>query len=160
MPYLPSKTSPHQKDAGNQVMPDNVLRPDKDAELHVPQMTAEQNQTEDENENQSVVKQDIINEDDETISDLDNERKDNKHLCESEVELNAHIFAIPKALLTYGAKKQRPRRVSSESNDDVYDCMGTLMIPKHLLMETRSLDVYLDFSAVKVRSISVQKVIF
>ncbi|KAI7810423.1 uncharacterized protein si:dkey-9i23.6 [Triplophysa rosa] len=151
LPYLPSKTSSPQKDAGKQAMPDDVVHPDKNTELH--QMTTEQNQTEDGNEKQSDVKQDIINEDDETISELDNKRKENRHLPEREIEPNAHIFAIPKALLSNAAKQQRQRRISSETNnsDDVYDCMGTFVIPKYdfLLMERRSLDVYLDFSTVK-----------
>ncbi|KAA0722125.1 hypothetical protein E1301_Tti009127 [Triplophysa tibetana] len=153
LPYLPSKTSSPQRDAGKQVMPDEVVNPDKDTELHVPQMTTEQNQTEDGNENLSDVKQDIINENDETISELDNKRKDNRHLLEREVVPNAHIFAIPKALLSNAAQKQRPRRISSETNssEDVYDCIDTFLIPKNdfLLMERRSLDVYLDFSTVK-----------
>ncbi|XP_056591208.1 uncharacterized protein si:dkey-9i23.6 [Triplophysa dalaica] len=153
LPYLPSKTSSPQKDAGKQAMPDDVVHPDKDTELHVPQMTSEQNQTEDGNENLSDVKQDIINENDETISELDNERKDNRNLLEREVVPNARIFAIPKALLSNAAQKQRPRRISNEINtsENVYECMDTFLIPKNdfLLMERRSLDVYLDFSTVK-----------
>ncbi|KAA0722123.1 hypothetical protein E1301_Tti009129 [Triplophysa tibetana] len=153
LPYLPSKTSSPQRDAGKQAIPDDVVHPDKDTELHVPQMKTEQNQTEDGNENLSDVKQDIINENDETISELDNKRKDNRHLLEIEVLTNAHIFAIPKALLSNAAQKQRPGRISSETNNskNVYECMDTFLIPKNdfLLMERRSLDVYLDFSAVK-----------
>lgn len=149
LPYLPSKTSPPQKDA----MPENVLRPDKDAELHVPQMTAEQNQTENSTDNHSDVKRDIINKTDETVSHPKNKIKDNSHLHVREAEPNAKIFAIPKALLTNAAQQQRPCRISCEpkNSDDVYDCMGIFMIPKcdFLLTGRRSLDVFLDFSTVK-----------
>lgn len=143
LPYLPSKTSPPRKDT----TPD-VLHPDEDAELHVPLMKSERNQTKTSTGNHS----DVIR--DETVSP--NERKDNRHLLERD-GANGTIFAIPKALLTNAAQQQRPRRTS---RDDVCDRM--FMIPKYdfLLTGRRSLDVFLDFSSVEVRSISVQKVHF
>ncbi|XP_066535122.1 uncharacterized protein si:dkey-9i23.6 [Hoplias malabaricus] len=66
---------------------------------------------------------------------------------------NSIVFAIPKALITNGAVKQRKSEVplnEPSNGDDIYDFMEVYMFPKHdIPSKTTGMDPPLDISAVK-----------
>ncbi|XP_051557866.1 uncharacterized protein si:dkey-9i23.6 [Myxocyprinus asiaticus] len=149
--YLPSKATLPQKDTGEQSIsefPDNVLHPDMDTQVHKSLLTTEQDLSEDRQYNQSDTDQDNI-----SITQLDNVSKVNRHLHVIPVEPNANIFAIPKALLTNSVNNQRTSGLVCESynSDVINNCVGVYMIPKHdfRLLDRKSQNVPLDFSTVK-----------
>lgn len=127
--YLPSKTSPAEKDASDQPMTCDVLQTEKDrpTQLNIPLLTPQQDQSED-------IK---TSQDDVSDAQQDNVTKVNSDL---HLRQDADTFAIPKALLTTNARKQMP----SGKSEDIYDCLGIYIILK------KSSDAPpMDFSAVK-----------
>lgn len=137
--YLPSKTSPAEKDASDQPMTCDVLQTEKDrpTQLNIPLLTPQQDQSED-------IK---TSQDDVSDAQQDNVTKVNSDL---HLRQDADTFAIPKALLTTNARKQMP----SGKSEDIYDCLGIYIILK------KSSDAPpMDFSAVKVGNTSVLSVV-
>ncbi|XP_018944336.2 uncharacterized protein LOC109072556 isoform X1 [Cyprinus carpio] len=148
--YLPIKESPAEKETSDQSMTNDVLRPEKDIQLDVPPPTAEQDQPEDIKTPEEDQPEDVkVNQDSASDPQEDNVAKVKSDLDVKQVEWDANIFAIPKALLTNNARQKR----SCESNksDDVYDCVDMYIIPKNdfPLMKRKASDALLDFSAVK-----------
>lgn len=145
LPFLPSKTSQTNQDAGDKAMVDNINRPEEDAQIHVSQPTTKQNQPED---NRLDKKQHFINTE-ETISELESVTKVNNHIYAKEIESDGDIIAIPKALVINPAKQQRVCGIYQSG--DIFDCRGKYVIPKHdfLLVQRKSADVASDFSAVQ-----------
>lgn len=146
--YLPSKESPSEKDTSDQSMTNDVLQPEKDIQLNVPLSTPEQDQSEDIKDNQDSV----------SDPQEDNVAKANSDLDVKHVEQDPNIFAIPKALLTSNAIKQRAG-IDCEPNksEDICDRMDMYIIPRNdfPLMKRKASDAPLDFSAVKVGNIFV-----
>lgn len=145
--YLPSKTSPVEKDTSDQPMTNDVLQTEKDAQLNIPLLTPQQDQSED-----------IKNSQD----DVSDAQQDNVAKVNSDLHLrqDPNTFAIPKALLTTNAIKQMASGIDckSKKSDDIYDCLDMYIIPKNdfPLMKRKSSDAPpMDFSAVKVGNTSV-----
>ncbi|XP_056097289.1 uncharacterized protein si:dkey-9i23.6 [Rhinichthys klamathensis goyatoka] len=138
--YLPSKTSPAEKDTSDQPMTNDVLQTEKDTQLNIPQQTPQQDQSED-----------IKNSQDD-VSDV---QRDNVAKVNSDLHLrqDANTFAIPKALLTTPIKLMASGiDCKSKKSDDIYDCLHMYIIPKNYvpLMKRKSSDAPpMDFSAVK-----------
>ncbi|XP_016323572.1 uncharacterized protein LOC107674185 [Sinocyclocheilus anshuiensis] len=140
--YLPSKESPTEKDTSDQSMTNYVLQPEKDIQLNVPLPTPEQDQSEDIKDNQDIV----------SDPQEDNVAKANSDLNVKQVEQDANIFAIPKALLTSNAIKQRAGiDCETKKSEDIYDRVDMYIIPRNdfPLMQRKTSDAPLDFSAVK-----------
>ncbi|XP_016089524.1 uncharacterized protein, partial [Sinocyclocheilus grahami] len=137
--YLPIKESPAEKDTSDQSMTNDVLQPEKDIQLEVPLPTPEEDQSEDIKDNQDSASR----------PQEDNVAKVNSGLDVKQVEWDANIFSIPKALLTNNAIQQRA--CESNKSDDTYDCVDMYIIPKNdfPLMKRKASDAPLDFSAVK-----------
>jgi len=145
--YLPSKSSPAEKDTSDQAMTNDVLQTEKDTQLNIPQQTPQQDQSEDIKNSQDDVR-DV--------------QQDNVAKVNSDLHLrqDANTFAIPKALLTTNAIKLMAPGIDckSKKSDDIYDCLHMYIIPKNdvPLMNRKSLDAPpMDFSAVKVGNTSV-----
>ncbi|XP_018937987.2 uncharacterized protein LOC109065471 [Cyprinus carpio] len=140
--YLPSKESPSEKDTSDQSMTNDVLQPEKGIQLNVPLPTPEQDQSEDIKDNQDSV----------SDPQEDNVAKANSDLDVKHLEQDPNIFAIPKALLTSNAIKQRAG-IDCEPNksEDICDRMDMYIIPRNdfPLMKRKASDAPLDFSAVK-----------
>ncbi|KAF4118534.1 uncharacterized protein si:dkey-9i23.6 [Onychostoma macrolepis] len=170
--YLPIKESPAEKDTSDQSMTNDVLQPEKDIQLDAPLPTPEQDQSEDTKTPEQDQSEDIktpeedqsedtktpeedqsedIKDNQDSVSDPqeDNVAKANSDLDVKQVERDANIFAIPKALLTNNAIQQRARE--SYKSDDIYDCVDMYIIPKNdfPLMKRKASDAPLDFSVVK-----------
>nr|XP_055060883.1 uncharacterized protein si:dkey-9i23.6 isoform X1 [Misgurnus anguillicaudatus]XP_055060884.1 uncharacterized protein si:dkey-9i23.6 isoform X1 [Misgurnus anguillicaudatus] len=139
LPFLPSKTSQTDQDAGD------MNRPEEYAQIHVSQPTTKQNQPED----NRLDKKQHINNTEETISELDSVTKVNNNIYAKEVGSDGDIIAIPKALLINPAKQQGVCGIFQSG--DVFDCRGKYVIPKQdfMLMKRKSEDVSFDFSAVQ-----------
>ncbi|CAM4482015.1 unnamed protein product [Leuciscus chuanchicus] len=139
--YLPSKTSPAEKDTSDQPMTYDVLQTEKDTQLNIPLLTPQQDQSEDIKNSQG---------------DVSDAQQDNVAKVYSDLHLrqDANTFAIPKALLTTNAIKQMASGIDckSKKSDDIYDCLDLYIIPKNdfPLMKRKSSDAPpMDFSAVK-----------
>ncbi|KAK7161486.1 hypothetical protein R3I94_004239 [Phoxinus phoxinus] len=133
--YLPSKTSPAEKDTSDQPMTYDVLQTEKDTQLNIPLDKSE----------------DIKNSQD----DVSDAQQDNVAEVNSDLHLQeANTFAIPKALLQSNAVKQMASGIDcmSKKPNDIYDCLNVFIIPKKdlSLMKRKSWDALpMDFSAVK-----------
>ncbi|XP_059410395.1 uncharacterized protein LOC132143833 [Carassius carassius] len=141
--YLPIKESPVEKDTSDQSMTNDVLQPEKDIRLDVPPPTAEQDQSEDMKTPEEDQSEDTKVNQEKSVAKL------NSDFDVKQVELDANIFAIPKALLTNNAKQ----KMACESNksDDVNNCVNMYIIPKNdlPLMKRKASDGPLDLSTVK-----------
>ncbi|XP_067261108.1 transcriptional regulator ATRX homolog isoform X2 [Chanodichthys erythropterus] len=142
--YLPSKTSPAEKDTSDQPMTNDVVQTEKDTQLDIPVLTPEQDKSEDIKNNQEDV----------SDAQQDNVAEVNSDSHVRQVKQDAKTFAIPKALLTNNAKKQMSSGMDCESkkSGDIYDRLDMYIIPKKdlPLMKKKSSDAPpMDFSAVK-----------
>ncbi len=117
---------------------EDIKTPEQDQSEDI--KTPEQDQSEDMKDNQDSVRD----------PQEDNVAKSNSDLDVKQVERDANIFAIPKALLTNNAIQQRA--CESNNSDDIYDCVDLYIIPKNYftLMKRKASDAPLDFPAVKV----------
>ncbi len=117
---------------------EDIKTPEQDQSEDI--KTPEQDQSEDIKENQ-----DSVNDPQE-----DSVTKANNDLDVKQVDRDANVFAIPKALLSINAIQQRS--YESNKSDDVYDCVDMYIIPKNdfPLMKRKASDAPLDFSAIKV----------
>ncbi|XP_026106716.1 uncharacterized protein LOC113078609 [Carassius auratus] len=143
--YLPIKESPIEKDTSDQsqmIMTNDVLQPEKDIQLDVPPPIAEQDQSED------MKTREVDQSEDMKVNQENSVAKLNSDFDVKQVELDANIFAIPKALLTNNARK----KITCESNksDDVNNSVNMYIIPKNdlPLMKRKASDP-LDLSTVK-----------
>ncbi|ROI47861.1 hypothetical protein DPX16_16284 [Anabarilius grahami] len=141
--YLPSKTSPAEKDTSDQTMTNDVVQTEKDTQLNIPLLTPEQDKSEDIKNNQEDV----------SDAQQDNVAEVNSDSHVRQVK-DAKTFAIPKALLTNNAIKQMSYGMDCESkkSGDIYDRLDMYIIPKNdlPLMKGKSSDAPpMDFSAVK-----------
>ncbi len=149
--YLPIKETPTEKDTSDQSMTNDVLQTENDIQLDVPLPTPEQDQSEDIKTPEQDQSEDMKdNQDSVRDPQEDNVAKSNSDLDVKQVERDANIFAIPKALLTNNAIQQRA--CESNNSDDIYDCVDLYIIPKNdfTLMKRKASDAPLDFPAVKV----------
>ncbi|XP_048052818.1 uncharacterized protein si:dkey-9i23.6 isoform X2 [Megalobrama amblycephala] len=142
--YLPSKTSPAEKDTSDQPMTNDVVQTEKDTQLDIPLLTPEQDKSEDIKNNQEDVGD----------AQQDNVAEVNSDSHVRQVKQDAKTFAIPKALLTNNAIKQMSSGMDcvSKKSGDIYDRLDMYIIPKKdlPLMRKKSSDAPpMDFSAVK-----------
>ncbi len=117
---------------------EDIKTPEQDQSEDI--KTPEQDQSEDIKENQDSV----------SDPQEDSVAKANNDLDVKQVDRDANVFAIPKALLSINAIQQRS--YESNKSDDVYDCVDMYIIPKNdfPLMKRKASDAPLDFSAIKV----------
>ncbi|XP_051758457.1 uncharacterized protein si:dkey-9i23.6 isoform X3 [Ctenopharyngodon idella] len=142
--YLPSKTSPAEKDTSDQPMTNDVVQTEKKTQLTIPLLTPEQDKSEDIKNNQEDV----------SDAQQDNVAEVNSDSHVRQMKQDAKTFAIPKALLTNNAIKQMACGMDCESkkSGDIYDHLDMYIIPKNdlKLMKRKSSDAPpMDFSAVK-----------
>ncbi|KAI2668310.1 hypothetical protein H4Q32_005003 [Labeo rohita] len=141
--YLPSKETPTENDTSDQSMTNEVLHPEKHIQINDPLPKLEEEQSEDVKDNQDSVS---------NPQEDSNVAKTNSDLDVKQAEPDANVFAIPKALLTNNAIKQKAGTdCELNKSDDIYDRVDLYIIPKKDFpaKKRKASDAPLDFSAVK-----------